>query len=141
MNQLAADNQTLTARNAGLEQKSAQLTTRNTELEQKLAQRPAAVQAKPAESSMARQELEAYRRAERAERVAKERADQIYQRTNGILADATAHVDGSDTDIGTIADQVLTQIRQLQEAVSGSKQALKDAADILGALRPEAEEN
>ena len=38
-------------------------------------------------------ELEAYRRAERAERTAQERADQITSQVNAALADATVKVD------------------------------------------------
>lgn len=94
----------------------------------------------PVQASSTEKELEAYRRAERTERMARERAEQLYRQTNGVLADATVKVDQVAADIGTIADQVMTQLQQLQEAVTGSKQALKDAAGLMYSLRPEEED-
>ena len=86
------------------------------------------------------EELEAYRRAERAERVAQERADKIYFKANGVLADATVKVDEATAQISGLADQVMEQLRQLQNAVVGSKQALSDAAATMYNLRPETED-
>jgi len=82
------------------------------------------------------QELEAYRRAERTERIARERAEQVYRTTNGVLADATVRVDEAAAKISEMSDQVMQQLNQLQMAVSGSKQALKDAATTMYAIRP-----
>lgn len=92
-----------------------------------------------AAQNVTNQELEAYRRAERVERLAQERSAQVYHRVNGVLADATVKVDEAAETIGTLSDQVLSQLNQLQEAVSGSKQALQDAAQTMYALRPEQE--
>lgn len=86
------------------------------------------------------QELEAYRRAERTERLARERADQVYHQVNGVLADATLKVDDAAKTIGSLSDQVMDQLAQLRNAVSGSKQALQDAADTMYTLRPTAGE-
>ena len=91
-------------------------------------------------SANVEKELEAYRRAERIERLARERADQLYRQTNGVLADASLKVDQVASDIGGIADQVLSQLQVLQLAVTGSKQALKDAADVMYTLRPQLED-
>lgn len=99
----------------------------------------AQLQTKNAASTMEK-ELEAYRRAERIERLARERAEQLYRQTNGVLADATVKVDQVASDIGGIADQVLSQLQVLQQAVTGSKQALKDAADVMYTLHPQLEE-
>lgn len=96
------------------------------------------LQQKPAVSSEA--ELEAYRRAERVERRAKERAELVYHQVNGTLADATVKVDDAAALIGNLTEQVLQQLNELQAAVTGSKSALKDAADSMYALRPESEE-
>ena len=82
------------------------------------------------------EELEAYRRAERAERLAKERADLVYHQINGVLADATVKVDGIAGEISTVADRVMDQLNQLQAAVGNSKEALQDAASTLYAIRP-----
>ena len=81
-------------------------------------------------------ELEAYRRAERAEREARERADLVYYQANGVLTEATAKVDSIAADITDMADQVMAQLTQLQVAVSSSKQALQDAASIMNIIRP-----
>ena len=86
------------------------------------------------------QELEAYRRAERAERVARERAEVVYHQANAVLSDATAKVDEAAALIGSMADQLSGQLSQFQSAVTGSKQALHDAATTLYAIRPEAED-
>ena len=86
------------------------------------------------------EELEAYRRAERIERLAKERAERLYHQTNGALADASIKVDEAADQIGQLTDLVITQLTQLQEAVASSKQALKDAADTMYTIRP-GEEN
>ena len=89
--------------------------------------------------SSAEEELEAYRRAERAERVAQERANQIYQQVNGALADATVKVDDAAALISRMANELTGQMEAFQVAVTGSKQALRDAVDAMYAARPEAE--
>ena len=81
-------------------------------------------------------ELEAYRRAERTERVAKERAELVYHQINGVLAEASQKVEGVANEIGGMADQVMSQLTQLQVAVASSKKALSDAASTMYAIRP-----
>ena len=81
-------------------------------------------------------ELEAYRRAERAERMARERAEQVYRQTNGVLADASAKVDEAAGQVSQISDHVMSQLDLLREAVNCSKQALTDAASGLYSLKP-----
>ena len=90
----------------------------------------------PALSPSASEELEAYRRAERLEREAKERAELVYFQATNVLTEASAKVDGISSDITEMADKVMTQLTQLQVAVSSSKQALQDASSIMGAIRP-----
>ena len=94
--------------------------------------------AEPAEvmSALATEELEAYRRAERIEREARERAELVYFQPNGVLKEASAKVDGISADITDMADQVMLQLTQLQIAVSSSKQALQDASSIMSSIRP-----
>jgi len=84
-----------------------------------------------------KEELEAYRRAEKVERDAKERAAQMYRQATGTLAEATTHVDSAADQFRQIADRVNAQMLELQGAVDNSKNALKDAAAILYAIRPE----
>ncbi len=98
---------------------------------------PAAPVVVPVPQYGVNEELEAYRRAERTERLAKERADQLYRRTNGLLADTTAKVDGIAGEIGAMTEQVMAQLEALQAAVSSSKYALQDAAAAMHSLRPD----
>ena len=84
-------------------------------------------------------ELEAYRRAERMERLTKERAEQLYQQANGALAEATIRIDEAAGQIGQMSDRVMEQLAMLQNAVSGTKEAMKDAAQIMYGIRPEKE--
>ena len=81
-------------------------------------------------------ELEAYRRAERTERIAKERAELVYHQVNGVLAEASLKVEGVASEIGGMADQVMSQLTQLQVAVANSKKALNEAASTMYAIRP-----
>lgn len=87
-------------------------------------------------STLATEELEAYRRAERIEREARERSELVYFQANSVLTEASAKVDTIANDITDMADQVMRQLTQLQISVSSSKQALQDAASIMGTIRP-----
>ena len=82
------------------------------------------------------EELAAYRRAERIEREARERAELVYFQANGVLTEAAAKVDGIACNITEMADNVMSQLTQLQMAVSASKQALQDASSIMNTIRP-----
>lgn len=87
-------------------------------------------------TGIAVQELEAYRRAERIERTAREKAELVYHQASAILNEATAKVDSITDDITTKADEVMGQLTQLQLAVSSSKQALQDAVSLMNTIRP-----
>lgn len=82
-------------------------------------------------------ELEAYRRAERTERIARERAAQIYAQANAVLADATVKVDAAATQIGDIADQVSSQLQGYQASINSGKALLQEAVSAMSAIRPE----
>ena len=82
-------------------------------------------------------ELEVYRRAERTERMARERADMIYRQTNGILKDVSLRVNDTAEQILPMADQLLNQLNLLQTTVSATRQSLQDASVILSTLRPD----
>lgn len=81
-------------------------------------------------------ELEAYRRAERAERVANERVTQMYQQANGVLADATARSDEAAAKIAAMADTLAAQLTELQAALAAGRNTMKDAAAAMYAIRP-----
>ena len=119
------------AANAELTEKLKVLESRGSELE--TIEVPVAADPKP---SLLSEELETYRRAERIEREARERADLVYYQANGVLSEASAKVEGIASDITDIADQVMRQLTQLQIAVSSSKQALQDATSIMNTIRP-----
>ena len=108
------------------------------ELEATLAEQDRAVLSDGA--SCTEQELEAYRRAERVERMAKERAEQIYAQANGVLADATLKADSASAHIGAIADQVSNQLKEYQDSVLETKATFQEAVATLYAIKPQAEE-
>ena len=84
----------------------------------------------------ANRELEAYRRAERTERVARERAEQVYSETGTVLTQASNRIDTALRQMNGISRQVSTQLDTLQAAISSSRLALQDAADTIEKLKP-----
>lgn len=124
-----------------------ELEERNRELEEKVAallkerdegQRMAEVQLSGARLDSA-QELEAYRRAERTERIAKERANLVYAQTSAVLSQASNRVEGAIRQVTGISQQVSSQLDTLQAAISASRLALQDAADTINRLKPKHE--
>lgn len=81
-------------------------------------------------------ELEAYRRAERAERIAKERVSQLYAQANGLLADATVKADNAVAQIGTLTEEVCTKLTALQCALSTGANTIRDTAAAMYAIKP-----
>ena len=85
-------------------------------------------------------ELDTYRRAERVERDARNRARMVSDKANAALSDATNKVDDTAIQISELTDAAMQQLKQLQLAISGSKQILRDTATVLYSIRPEDEE-
>ena len=85
-------------------------------------------------------ELEAYRRAERAERVAQERVNQLYEQANGVIAQTTAKVDDSAVQISSLTVRVMEDLNALRSAVEANRDTLKNAAADLYTIRPVTEE-
>lgn len=77
-------------------------------------------------------ELEAYRRAERAERLARDRAAQIYAQANAALADATVKVEAISDGVNALTEQFTAQLQD-------GKNQLQEAVAALYAIRPEEE--
>lgn len=100
----------------------------------------AAMEQVAAMQQKADRELDAYRRAERTERLARERAERVYRQANVALSNASTHVESAVEQIGGMADQLLSQLDQLRGAVSGSRDALSAAADALHTIHPGEEE-
>lgn len=115
-----------------LEQSEARCTALEAEIASLQAQLAEALQEKPNASD----ELEAYRRAERAESAAKERVNQLYAQANGALSEAALAVDDKAAHISTISDQIYAQLSQLQAAIVSGKDTINAAAAALYAVRP-----
>jgi len=86
------------------------------------------------------EELEAYRRAERAERAANERVANMYAQASGILADATASTDDTAQRVGQLTQQICGQLEQLQETLTAGADTIRGSAQAMFALRPQTEE-
>lgn len=154
LNQLKADNQNLSdeleslrakpdlsqelaqlqAENSALQEQCAALTAQVEELTRQLEE---AQQATP----LADEELEAYRRAEKAERSARERARQIYCQATGALADATTQVDDAAEHFKILSQRISGQLSELQATVEKSKNALQGAAATMYTICPADNEN
>ncbi len=106
---------------------------------EKLSAELAQAQQQTAPKSCVEDELEAYRRAERIERLARERAEQMSTRANAVLADATVKIDEAAALIAQMSDKVMGQLTELQTAVAGCNQSLRDAAATLYSIRPDTE--
>ena len=138
VNQLTTEIQTLSAELAQLRERP-DLSTELAESQAKCAaleQEVAALRAQAEARPKTENELEAYRRAERAERVANERVTQLCQQANGALADATVRVDETAIRVTELADKVSAQLAEMQSVLSTGKNALKDAAAAMFAVRP-----
>ena len=137
----------LEARCRELEQ---QLETARKERDEALAQREAAEQKlasaqrdreeallrSSGEKLDANRELEAYRRAERTERVARERAEQVYSETGTVLTQASNRIEAALRQMTGISQQVTGQLDTLQTAIASSRLALQDAAQTIDKLKP-----
>lgn len=113
-------------KNTELEEKLQAMEERCRELEEQLAARPE-VQVLPEKTD---DELEAYRRAERAERSAKERAAQIHDQANAVLADVTVRTEEAAETMKKLIAQVAEQLQTTEDQLQG-------AVSALYAIRPE----
>ena len=114
----------------------------NPELQAQLAaalEKCAQLEAQLSNVTTTEQELEAYRRAERAERIAQERAQQIRTQANAILADATVKAEAAAQQIAALADQANEQLLAYQSAVTNTQNLFQDVVASLAAIKPEEE--
>lgn len=84
----------------------------------------------------ANRELEAYRRAERTERMARERAEQVYSETGAVLTQASNRIEAALRQMTGISQQVTGQLDTLQTAIASSRLALQNAAQTIDKLKP-----
>lgn len=89
--------------------------------------------------SSTEQELEAYRRAERAERLANERSRQICDKANAVLADVSSQMDEAASAIDAAAASLNAQLDAYKQAVADAKDTLHNAVGAMNAITPEAE--
>lgn len=108
---------------SALKEKLDEALARNAELEARIA-------AMESNASPSEIELETYRRAERVERMAQERATKIHDQANAALADATVKVEAAAKDMDTVAAQLSQQLQSAQ-------QQIQEAVTALYAIRPE----
>ena len=105
-----------------LESRCAELERNNADLERRCAELQSALEEAKKAAQPTAMELEAYRRAERAERMANERAERICSRANGILADAAARVDDAAAQMEQLRGLADVSRKSLQDAMAAMKQ-------------------
>ena len=146
VNQLKSENQKLLEE---LEQLRAN-PVRDTELEEQLCEKDEEIaqlkQAladaeQKASNRMVTEELEAYRRAERVERAAQERTQQIYRQVTGTLAETATQVDEAADHFKRLSQELSGHMAQMQDMVDRSRNALLSASATMYSIRVvEAEE-
>lgn len=133
---LNAEKDELLSKCAQLEAALATLVAENKALADQAAQMESQLAAQPAMSSYVEEELAAYRRAERVERIANERANAIYNKLCVALQDTAAKADQAVANMGSISDQFSTQLNVLQEALCDSRAYLDQTINSLEDVCP-----
>ena len=140
----------LMAKCSQLEAVLAVLTTENKDLSDKVAQLEAQLAAAEKNSAVTEQsrftpsmeeELAAYRRAERVERQANERANALYRNLRTALQDTVSKADQAVSNLDNISGQFNAQINTMRDALLESKTNLDHSLYTLDELcAPSAEE-
>lgn len=128
--QLEAIVSVLTSENKDLSDKVAQLEAQLTSV---TAERDTAA-AKPQFSACVEEELAAYRRAERVERQATERANALYRKLRIALQDTADKADHAVTNLDTISGQFSAQLSALRDSLLDSKSDLDHSLCSLNEL-------
>ena len=128
----------LQAEFAALQEKNADLQDRLCAKQGELAQlkQNLADAEQKAASRIAEQELEAYRRAERMERAAQERTQQIYRQVTGTLAETATQVDEAAEQFKRLSQVFSSQMAEMQDMVDRSRNALMSASATMYSIRP-----
>ena len=82
-------------------------------------------------------ELEAYRRAEEAERLAKIRAQDIYDQANTALSTATAMAESAAEEFNQVAERTSQQLKEYQASISATVNSFKSVAASMNAVKPQ----
>lgn len=79
-------------------------------------------------------ELEAYRRAEEAERKANVRAQAIYSQAQTALAEATSMAESAAAEFSQVAERTAQQLQEYQASITSTVSSFKTAANALSAV-------
>ena len=133
--ELASVREELEAANQLLNEQAEQMAALREELEEakEAAAKPAAIE----KSANHWDELRAYRRAETAERQAKERVNDLYDCANTALRGAGSTLADTNAAFEALAEKFRADLVELMNAIETGKNALGAAADTLDTLRPE----
>lgn len=155
VNQLKSENQSLTTeleqlrtapkQDPELEERCASLQEENSGLQEQLRameeeiarlKEEVATAEQKAANRVTAEELEAYRRAERMERAAQERTQQIYRQMTGTLAETATQVDEAADEFKRLSQELDVHMAQMQEMVDRSRAALMNASATMYSIRP-----
>ena len=133
--ELAALKEELETANQLLNEQAEQMAALREELEEarEAAAKPAAIE----KSANHWDELRAYRRAETAERQAKERVNDLYTSANTALRGAGATLGDTNAAFEALAEKFRADLVELMNAIETGRTALTTAADTLHTLRPQ----
>lgn len=92
------------------------------------------------EEAAVSKELEAYRRAENAERLANARAQKIYDKAYGAIAEATTLAESATGEFSEVAQRTIAQLQEYQAAVAATVENFRAAAAAMQTAKPEVEE-
>jgi len=82
-------------------------------------------------------ELEAYRRAEEAERKAHERAQAIYAHAQSTMDDVSAMAEAAAEEFNQVAERTSQQLKEYQESIFTTVNNFKTAVSALITIKPE----
>ena len=88
------------------------------------------------ESTISR-ELEAYRRAEEAERKAHERAQEIYAHAQSTMDDVSVMAEAAVEEFNQVAERTTQQLKEYQESIFTTVNNFKAAVSALNTIKPE----
>ena len=125
--------QSLSAQEEALAALTEQLAARESELRELSARLEAQQEAAPMMTP--EQELEAYRRAERAERVANERATYICDRANAVLSEVTLQTDSYAKSTDAAFSQLVSAMDAYKASLALNRPKLDEAVRSLSAIR------
>ena len=133
--ELAALREELVAANQLLNEQAAQMAALREELEEakEAAAKPVAIE----KSANHWDELRAYRRAETAERQAKERVNDLYDSATNALRSAGSTLGSANAAFEELAEKFRADLVALMDTIDTGRAALGSAADTLDTLRPE----